>query len=156
MLMVGSELCYVNVLSLCVNVLFKLCGNFFLLNLDEVCVVFELVLWVWCVSVCCVWFNGLLVEVQEYEVFGIWGGNEFGKLVNMYGEVFVVNLVEVEDDIDLVVLVGFEGIEQDVVDKLEIMIEWFKLMNVELLSVMFIDCYVWCVWLFNGMVIELG
>ena len=112
--------------------------------------------WVRRASVRRVWPNGLLVEVQEHEALGTWGGNESGKLVNTYGEVFVANLAEAEDDTDLVALAGPEGTEQDVVDKLETMTEWFKPMNVEPLSVTLTDRYAWRARLSNGTVIELG
>ena len=154
--MAGSELRHVNVPSLRANALAKLRGNFFSLNLDDARAAFESVPWVRRASVRRVWPNGLLVEVQEHEALGTWGGNESGKLVNTYGEVFVANLAEAEDDTDLVALAGPEGTEQDVVDKLETMTEWFKPMNVEPLSVTLTDRYAWRARLSNGTVIELG
>lgn len=154
--MAGSELRHVNVPSLRANALAKLRGNFFSLNLDDARAAFESVPWVRRASVRRVWPNGMLVEVQEHEALGTWGGNESGKLVNTYGEVFVANLAEAEDDTDLVALAGPEGTEQDVVDKLETMTEWFKPMNVEPLSVTLTDRYAWRARLSNGTVIELG
>ncbi|MRT01526.1 FtsQ-type POTRA domain-containing protein [Ralstonia pickettii] len=154
--MAGSELRHVNVPSLRANALPKLRGNFFSLNLDDARAAFESVPWVRRASIRRVWPNGLLVEVQEHEALGTWGGNESGKLVNTYGEVFVANLAEAEDDTDLVALAGPEGTEQDVVDKLETMTEWFKPMNVEPLSVTLTDRYAWRARLSNGTVIELG
>ncbi len=154
--MAGSELRHVNVPSIRANALVKLHGNFFTLNLDEARVAFESVPWVRRASVRRVWPDGLLVEVQEHEALGTWGGNESGKLINTYGEVFVANLAEAEDDADLVALAGPEGTEQEVADKLETMAEWFKPMNAEPVSVTLTDRYAWRARLSNGTVIELG
>ena len=154
--MAGSELHHVSGASVRANALAKLRGNFFSLNLDDARAAFESVPWVRRASVRRVWPNGLLVEVQEHEALGTWGGNDSGKLVNTYGEVFVANLAEAEDDTELVALAGPEGTEQDVVDKLETMMEWFKPMNTEPVSVTLTDRYAWRARLSNGTVIELG
>lgn len=154
--MAGSELRHVNGPSVRANALPKLHGNFFTLNLDDARAAFESVPWVRRASVRRVWPHGLLVEVQEHEALGTWGGNDSGKLVNTYGEVFVANLAEAEEDADLVALAGPAGSEQEVVDKLETMTAWFKPMNTEPVSVTLTDRYAWRARLSNGTVIELG
>jgi cell division protein FtsQ len=134
----------------------KLQGNFFTMNLDTARQAFESVPWVRKASVRRSWPNGLAVELEEHEVLGTWGSADSGRLVNTYGEVFVANQAEAEEDTQLLALAGPDGTEGDVVERMEMMSEWFKPIGAEPLGVTLTDRYAWRAKLSNGMVVEFG
>src|SRR5207253_1063668 len=126
------------------------------LDLNEARQIFESVPWVRRASVRREWPNGLAVEVEEHEALGTWGNADSGRLINTYGEVFVANPAEAEEDAQLLALDGPPDSESDVVDKLEVMREWFKPLKVEPLAVTLSSRYAWRAKLSHGMVVELG
>lgn len=144
----------VNVLMVWVIVVLCIYGNFFIVDLMVVWVVFEVVFWVCKVMVWCEWLDWLVVKIEEYKVLGIWG--EDGKLFLQKGDVFIVNLVEVEDDGDLLEFDGLFGSEKQVVVWLVLFCQWFVFIKLELELLVLLNCYVWIVWLDNGMIVELG
>lgn len=152
----GNPLRHVNAPSVRANALGKLSGNFFTLDLNAARQAFESVPWVRHASVRREWPNGLAVEVEEHEALGTWGAADSGRLINTFGEVFVANTAEAEEDAQLLALDGPPDSEQDVVEKLEIMREWFKPMKAEPLAVALSGRYAWRARLSNGMVVELG
>jgi len=152
----GAVLRHVNAPSVRTNALGKLSGNFFTLDLNAARQAFEAVPWVRRASVRREWPNGLAVEVEEHEALGTWGGADSGRLINTYGEVFVANTAEAEEDAQLLALEGPSASEEDVVEKLEVMREWFKPLQVEPLAVSLSGRYAWRAKLSNGMVVELG
>jgi len=152
----GQALRHVNGPSVRANALGKLSGNFFTLDLNAARQAFESVPWVRHASVRREWPNGLAVEVEEHEALGTWGSPESGRLLNTYGEVFVANTAEAEEDAQLLALDGPPDSEADVVEKLEVMRQWFKPLKAEPLSVALSSRYAWRTRLSNGMVIELG
>lgn len=152
----GASLRHVNGPSVRANALGKLSGNFFTLDLNAARQVFESVPWVRRASVRREWPNGLAVEVEEHEALGTWGGADSGRLINTYGEVFVANTAEAEEDAQLLALDGPPDSEGDVVEKLEVMREWFKPLKAEPLAVALSSRYAWRARLSNGMVVELG
>ncbi|CAG2141280.1 cell division protein FtsQ/DivIB [Cupriavidus plantarum] len=152
----GAALRHVNGPSVRANALGKLSGNFFTLDLNAARQVFESVPWVRRASVRREWPNGLAVEVEEHEALGTWGGADSGRLINTYGEVFVANTAEAEEDAQLLALDGPPDSEGDVVEKLEVMREWFKPLKAEPLAVALSSRYAWRARLSNGMVVELG
>lgn len=152
----GGTLRHVNAPSVRANALAKLSGNFFTLDLNAARQAFESVPWVRRASVRREWPNGLAVEVEEHEALGTWGSPESGRLINTYGEVFVANTAEAEEDAHLLALDGPPDSEGDVVEKLEVMREWFKPLKAEPLAVALSSRYAWRAKLSNGLVIELG
>ncbi|QYY31186.1 cell division protein FtsQ/DivIB [Cupriavidus pinatubonensis] len=152
----GGALRHVNAPSVRSNALGKLTGNFFTLDLNAARLVFESVPWVRRASVRREWPNGLAVEVEEHEALGTWGAADSGRLINTYGEVFVANTAEAEEDAQLLALDGPPDSEGDVIEKLEVMREWFKPLKAEPLSVALSGRYAWRTKLSNGMVVELG
>ncbi|WP_454765038.1 cell division protein FtsQ/DivIB [Cupriavidus campinensis] len=152
----GQPLRHVNGPSVRANALGKLSGNFFTLDLNAARQAFESVPWVRHASVRREWPNGLAVEVEEHEALGTWGNADSGRLINTYGEVFVANTAEAEEDAQLLALDGPPDSEADVVEKLEIMREWFRPLKVEPLAVALSSRYAWRARLSNGMVVELG
>ncbi|KAF7962210.1 cell division protein FtsQ [Cupriavidus sp. UYMU48A] len=152
----GGALRHVNAPSVRANAVGKLTGNFFTLDLNAARQVFESVPWVRRASVRREWPNGLAVEVEEHEALGTWGNADSGRLINTYGEVFVANTAEAEEDAQLLALDGPPDSEGDVIEKLEVMREWFKPLKAEPLSVALSGRYAWRTKLSNGMVVELG
>lgn len=152
----GAALRHVNAPGVRANALGKLSGNFFTLDLNAARQVFESVPWVRRASVRREWPNGLAVEVEEHEALGTWGGGDTGKLINTYGELFVANTAEAEEDAQLLALDGPPDSEADVVEKLEVMRQWFKPLKAEPLAVSLSGRYAWRAKLSNGMTVELG
>lgn len=152
----GGPLRHVNAPSVRANALGKLSGNFFTLDLNTARQAFESVPWVRHASVRREWPNGLAVQVEEHEALGTWGNADSGRLINTYGEVFVANTAEAEEDAQLLALDGPPESEQDVVEKLETMRDWFKPLKLEPLAVALSGRYAWRAKLSNGMVVEFG
>ncbi len=86
-------------------------GNFFAVKLDGVRSVFESVPWVRRAGVRRVWPDGLEVSIEEHRALALWGD---GRIVNTFGELFVANLAEAEDDGPLPQLSGPDGTERQV------------------------------------------
>ncbi|MGO4330751.1 cell division protein FtsQ/DivIB [Cupriavidus sp. 2TAF22] len=152
----GGTLRHVNAPGVRANALGKLTGNFFTLDLNEARQSFESVPWVRRASVRREWPNGLAVEVEEHEALGTWGNADSGRLINTYGEIFVANPAEAEEDAQLLALDGPTDSESDVVDKLETVREWFKPLKAEPLALTLSARYAWRARLSNGMVVEFG
>lgn len=152
----GETLRHVNAPSVRANALGKLSGNFFTLDLNATRQVFESVPWVRKASVRREWPSGLVVEVEEHEPLGTWGSAESGRLINTYGELFVANTAEAEEDAQLLALDGPADSQGEVVEKLQIMREWFRPLKLEPLAVTLSGRYAWRTRLSNGMVVELG
>jgi cell division protein FtsQ len=88
------------------NALPMLAGNFFSLDLERARRAFESVPWVRRATLRRIWPNRLAVRLEEHRAAAYWQGEgDEGKLVNTEGEVFEVNLGDVEDD----ALPSFEG-----------------------------------------------
>jgi cell division protein FtsQ len=81
------------------NALPHLAGNFFTLDLRTARAAFESVPWVRRAVVRRVWPNRLTVTLEEHRPVALWGGDDGNdRLVNAHGEVFEVNVGDVEDD----------------------------------------------------------
>ncbi len=81
-------------------------GNFFAVDLETVRAVFESVPWVRRAGVRRVWPDGLEVSIEEHRALALW---DDGRIVNTFGELFVANLAEAEDDGELPQFSGPEG-----------------------------------------------
>ncbi len=93
------------------NVASRLKGNFFSMDLQQAQAAFETVPWVRQAALRRVWPNRLEVQLQEHHVAALWvqdGDAAADKLVNTFGDVFEVNLGDIEDDV-LPVLAGPRG-----------------------------------------------
>ena len=87
-----------NALTLRTNVVPKLSGNFFTIELDQVREAFEAVPWVRVVIVHREFPNRLRVHLLEQQPAALWGDEGSSQMVNQQGEVFEANLGEVEAD----------------------------------------------------------
>lgn len=90
------------------NVLPRLRGNFFTVDLQKTREAFEAVPWVRRAVVQRQFPNKLRVQLQEQDAEAFWGADSESRLVNTYGEVFEANPGDVEQD-EMPRLVGPEG-----------------------------------------------
>jgi cell division protein FtsQ len=108
-IVLDGDLTRSNLATVRANALPQLAGNFFSFDLARGRAAFESVPWVRRAVVRRVWPNRLAVTLEEHRVAALWqgeAGNE--RLVNSHGEVFEVNLGDVEDEA-LITLAGPEG-----------------------------------------------
>ena len=102
------EVAHYNALTLKANVIARLQGTFFTLDLAQTRKVFETLPWVRRAVVRRVFPNRLKVQLQEHEAVAFWGAEGDSRLVNSYGEVFEASLADAESD-SLPRLSGPEG-----------------------------------------------
>lgn len=88
-----------NMATVRANVLPRLAGDFFMLNLDHARQVFESLPWVRRATVRRVWPNELRVTLEEHRPAAYWHQDDRDdQLVNTHGDVFDANLGDVEDE----------------------------------------------------------
>ncbi|MFI4927487.1 MAG: cell division protein FtsQ/DivIB [Burkholderiales bacterium] len=90
------------------NVLPRLRGNFFTVDLQKTREAFEAVPWVRHAIVKRQFPNKLRVQLEEQEAEALWGADSESRLVNTFGEVFEANPGDVEQD-EMPRLVGPDG-----------------------------------------------
>ena len=105
---VHGDITHNNVLTLRANVLPRLSGNFFSVDLARARSAFEAMPWVRRASVRRQFPNRLSVTLQEHQAVAFWGAENESRLVNHFGEVFEANSGEIERD-DLPRLSGPDG-----------------------------------------------
>jgi cell division protein FtsQ len=105
---VVGDVSHYNAISLRANVMPRLKGTFFTLDLHATRQVFETMPWVRQAVVRRDFPNRLKVQLEEHQPVAYWGGEGDARLVNSFGEVFEANLGELEQD-DLPRLSGPEG-----------------------------------------------
>ncbi|MDI1246819.1 MAG: cell division protein FtsQ/DivIB [Rhodoferax sp.] len=105
---VVGDVSHYNAISLRANVMPRLKGTFFTLDLQDTRRVFETMPWVRHVVVKRDFPNRLKVQLEEHRPVAYWGVEGDSRLVNSFGEVFEANLGELEQD-DLPRLNGPEG-----------------------------------------------
>ena len=152
----GAPLRHVNAPTVRANLAGKVSGSFFTVNLDDVRQAFEAVPWVRHASVRRLWPNGLVVDLEEHRPLGIWGSPESGRLVNQQGELFVANLAEAEDDVELIALHGPDGTSADVTAELRAIEPWLAPLQARIVEITLDQHYGWAVRLKSGMRLELG
>lgn len=105
---VVGDVSHYNAISLRANVMPRLKGTFFTLDLQATRRVFETMPWVRKAVVQRDFPNRLRVQLEEHQPVAYWGVDGDLRLVNSFGEVFEANLGELERD-DLPRLTGPEG-----------------------------------------------
>lgn len=93
---VTGDVSHYNAITLRANVIPRLQGTFFTMDLNQVKQVFESMPWVRRTVVSRDFPSGLQVKLQEHQAVAYWGNDGDTKLVNNYGEVFEANLGELE------------------------------------------------------------
>ncbi len=94
---VSGDFRHLNGLTLKANVVPRLSGNFFTMDMGQAQKVFEAVPWIRKAQVSREFPGRLHVQLQEHQPIAFWGNEQDSKMINDHGEVFVVNLDEVED-----------------------------------------------------------
>ena len=95
---VVGDVSHYNAISLRANVMPRLRGTFFTLDLQATRQVFETMPWVRQAVVRRDFPNRLKVQLQEHAPVAYWGVEGDSRLVNSFGEVFEVNLGELEQE----------------------------------------------------------
>ncbi len=131
-------------------------GNFFSVRLEDVKRGFETMPWVRHANVRRVWPNELVVSIEEQKPFGVWGGIESHRLMNVHGEIFAGRVSEVGDGIQLIDFHGPDDSSKEVMRLYEKANAWFKPWDAEVRSLTLSDRYAWNVKLSNGMKVEFG
>ena len=107
-IVVQGDVAHNSAATLRANVMPRLRGNFFTVDLNSAREAFESVPWVRQAVVKRQFPNRLRVQLQEHQPEALWGADSESRLVNTQGEVFEANPGDVEQD-DMPRLVGPEG-----------------------------------------------
>lgn len=132
-------------------------GNYLTMDLRQARTAFESVPWVRRAEVRRVWPHDLVVRLEEHRPVAYWSREEGGddQLVNTFGEVFEVNLGDVEDE-GLPVLRGPKGSTQEVLAMWKRLVPEFARMSARIERLSLSDRGSWQVRLDHGAVIEIG
>ena len=152
---VVGEVRHNNPLTIQANVAGKLQGNFFTADLGQIKQAFEAVPWVREARVEREFPNRLLVTLQEHRPAAFWGDDADARLVNSFGEVFEINLDEL-DDRALVRLQGPDNQSQQAFEMFNAIRPVFEKMNLNVRRLMLTDRGSWRVVLSQGAAVELG
>ncbi len=152
---VAGDISHNNVATLRANVMPRLSGTFFSVDLARVRAAFESVPWVRRAVVRRDFPNRLRVVLQEHQAVAYWGGDGELRLINNYGEVFEANLGEVEQDV-LPQLSGPEGQAGEVLAMYRALEPVFAEMELPIEQLELSGGGSWRAHLETGAVIELG
>jgi cell division protein FtsQ len=95
---VTGEMTHNNVVTLRANVVHKLVGNFFTIDLNQARDAFESAPWVRKAMVRRKFPNQLQVHLEEHLPVAFWGPDGGSGMLNSFGEIFEANVGEVEQD----------------------------------------------------------
>jgi cell division protein FtsQ len=140
------------------NVAPRLVGNFFSINLQTAQDAFETVPWVRQAALKRVWPNRLEVRLQEHHAAALWsqeGEAAPDKLVNTYGDVFEVNLGDVEEE-PLPLLAGPAGSSRHMLEMLQRLREALAPLQASPDKLSLSSRGSWRVVMSNGVNLELG
>lgn len=152
---VGGDLSHNNAVTLRANVVPKLTGNFFTVDLGRAQAAFEGVPWVRRAVVQREFPNRLRVLLQEHQAIAFWGHEGDARLVNSYGEVFEANQGDVEAD-DLPLLNGPSGQSAQVLQAYRRLAPVFEKIDMQLTRLELTARGSWRARLDEGIVVELG
>lgn len=152
---VGGDLSHNNAVTLRANVVPKLTGNFFTVDLARAQAAFEGVPWVRRAVVQREFPNRLRVLLQEHQAIAFWGHEGDARLVNSYGEVFEANQGDVEAD-DLPLLNGPSGQSAVVLQAYRRLAPVFEKIDKQLTRLELTARGSWRARLDEGIVVELG
>jgi len=152
-----GELARNNVPTIRANAAPRLAGNFFSIDLQRTRAAFESVPWVRHAVVRRVFPDRLSVRLEEHRAEAVWrtAAGTDDRLVNSHGEVFEVNLGDVEDE-SLPALEGPEGSAPAMLSLLRRLQPVFARMDGEIETLALSGRGSWRAQLDNGAAIELG
>ncbi|MCK9215105.1 MAG: cell division protein FtsQ/DivIB [Rhodoferax sp.] len=152
---VVGDVSHYNAISLRANVMPRLRGTFFTLDLHATRQVFETMPWVRQAVVRRDFPNRLKVQLEEHQPVAYWGVEGDARLVNSFGEVFEANLGELEQD-DLPRLSGPEGQSARVLTTYQTLQPLFAPMELALTQLELTARGGWRAQLESGTTLELG
>jgi len=152
---VQGDVSHNNALTLKANVLPRLRGSVFTMDLGAVRSTFESVPWVRQAVVHREFPNRLRVQLSEHQVAAYWGLEGESRMVNSFGEVFEANPGDVEQE-DLPRLNGPEGQAQQVLDMYRRLQPEFDKLDLALDQLELTQRGSWRAQLDSGAVIEIG
>ena len=154
-IVVQGDTSHNSVATLRANVMPRLRGNFFTVDLQKAREAFESVPWVRQATVKRQFPNRLRVELQEHRPEALWGADSESHLVNTYGEVFEANSGDVEQD-DLPRLVGPEGSAPQVLAMYRGLQPMLQKLDLSVEAVTLTGRGGWSIGLDSGATVELG
>ena len=152
---VRGDVSHNNAITLRANVVPRLSGNFFTIDLSRAQAAFEAVPWIRKALVQREFPNRLRVVLQEHQAIALWGQEGDARLVNGYGEVFEVNQGDVEPD-DLPLLSGPAGQAGLVLQAYRLLAPVFEKIDTRLEQLELTGRGSWRARLDDGAVLELG
>jgi len=152
---VAGEVVHTNVPTLRANVMPRLSGSFFTLDLASARQAFETLPWVRRAVVRRVFPNRIAVELQEHQAVAYWGAQDASRLLNSFGEVFEANVGEVEQEA-LPRLDGPAGQEPQVLAMVRALQPLFAPLDLSVEELALSGRGGWTVRLDTGAAIELG
>ena len=152
---VVGEVTHNNPVTLRANVLPRLSGSFFTLDLAQARQSFEAVPWVRQAVVRREFPNRLKVVLQEHQAAAYWGAEGDSRLLNSFGEVFEANAGEVEHE-QLPRLVGPAGQEPQVLVMYGQLQPMFESLDLGIDQLELTGRGSWVARLDTGAVVELG
>lgn len=150
-----GDLSHNNAITLRANVVPRLSGNFFTVDLGRTQAAFEAVPWVRKALVQREFPDRLRVVLQEHQAVAFWGQEGDARLVNSYGEVFEANQGDVESD-DLPLLNGPPGQAGLVLQGYRRLAPVFEKIDMRLAQLELTGRGSWRARLDDGAVLELG
>jgi len=154
-IVVQGDTSHNSVATLRANVMPRLRGNFFTVDLQKAREAFESVPWVRQATVKRQFPNRLRVVLQEHRPEALWGADSESHLVNTYGEVFEANSGDVEQD-DLPRLVGPEGSAPQVLAMYRGLQPMLQKLDLSVEAVTLTGRGGWSIGLDSGATVELG
>ncbi|HUG59035.1 MAG TPA: cell division protein FtsQ/DivIB [Candidimonas sp.] len=151
--MQADTLNYVSASSVRATIEGKITGNFFSLDLDTTRELIETVPWIRHASIRRVWPDALSIQIEEQQPLALWNEDQ---MINTWGEAFVANQDEVDDDADLPQLNGPDSSERLVVQRYAEIARWFAPLNLRVQEVTLSPRYAWEVKLSDGIHLSLG
>ncbi|MEX8520016.1 MAG: cell division protein FtsQ/DivIB [Leptothrix sp. (in: b-proteobacteria)] len=153
---IEGEVQHTSDLSVRMHALPRLVGGYFTMDLKKTRAAFEAVPWVRRALVRRVWPNRLVVELEEHHPVAYWERDAGDDLmVNQQGEVFEVNLGDVDDD-NLPTLRGPQGSAPLVLDMLQRLTPVFRPLGASIDKLALSERGSWRLTLDGGTVLELG
>jgi len=152
---VQGEVTHNSAVTLRANVAHKVAGNFFTVRLDTVREAFEAIPWVRKASVRRQFPNRLRVVLQEHKAVALWGAERDSTLLSDAGEVFEVNLGDVEQEA-LPRLGGPAGESAQVLAMYRAVGPLFEPLDLEVSELALSGRGSWQLTLDNGAAVELG
>jgi cell division protein FtsQ len=154
-IVVQGDVTHNSTATLRANVMPRLHGNFFTVDLKSAREAFEAVPWVRQAVVKRQFPNRLRVQLQEHRPEAFWGADSETRLVNTFGEVFEANAGDVEQD-DMPRLVGPEGSAAQVLGMYRGLRPMLERLDLAVQEVTLTGRGGWSMNLDSGAVVELG